>query len=91
MLLPDEPGDKPSAGRAAEALKPLRGGFDRLAGNSLARDLLAGHVQQAGLDLVGHGRGHGNHHHLHSPPPPKPDVAKLDRQPVAHCASRCRK
>ena len=26
-----------------------------------------------------------------SPPPPKPDVAKLDRQPVAHCASRCRK
>ena len=61
----DDAGEKPSAGRAGEALKDARCEGHRLAGNSLARDLLAGDVQQAGLDLVGHYRSHRNRHPIH--------------------------
>ncbi len=75
MLLPDDQaatGGKPSAGRAAEALRPVRRGLGRLAGNSLAGDLLAGHAQQAGVDLVGRRRGHGDLPRLYVAPETKP-------------------
>ena len=39
-----------------------------MAGSSLARNLLAGHVQQAGLGLVGRCRGHRNHDQLRFSP-----------------------
>ena len=69
MLLPDAAaGDKPSAGRAAETLSPPKADTDRLAGNPLARDILAGNAEQAGVDLVGHSPGHGRCNLLHHSP-----------------------
>ena len=82
MLLPDRP---PERLRRQAVRRPCRrGGFDRLAGYSLARDLLARHAEQAGVGLVGRRRGHGNHHQLHLSPAAETEP----RSCQARCATR---